>query len=125
MKHLLDVNVLLAAVWRNHPLHARASAWLNGKTVAVCPITEIGFLRISTHRKAINAQIDDARKALKKFLDHYAVARIPDDLPGLDSKADKSESVTDLYLADLAEKHGFKLATLDTGIKHRAVELLQ
>jgi hypothetical protein len=32
--------------------------------------------------------------------------------------------LTDCYLADLAGKHGFKLATLDTGIKHRAVELI-
>jgi len=124
MKHLLDVNVLLAAIWRNHPLHAKASTWLNGKTLVVCPITEIGFLRISTHRKAINAPMDDARKALDNFLIQNAVARIADDLPALDSNAAVSELVTDFYLADLAEKHGFKLATLDAGIKHLGVELI-
>jgi toxin-antitoxin system PIN domain toxin len=123
MKHLLDVNVLLAAVWRNHPLYARASVWLNGKTLVVCPITEIGFLRISTHRKAINAPMADARKALENFLNHNAVSQIAADLPGLESNAATS-AVTDSYLADLAEKHGFKLATFDTGIKHRAVELI-
>jgi hypothetical protein len=37
-KHLLDVNVLLAAIWSNHPQHAKAFAWLSGKTVLVCPL---------------------------------------------------------------------------------------
>jgi len=40
------------------------------------------------------------------------------------SKPQKSEAVTDLYLADLAAKHGLKLATFDTGIQHRAVDLV-
>jgi predicted nucleic acid-binding protein len=119
MKYLLDVNVLLAGIWKNHPLYAQGSVWLSGKTIAVCPITELGFLRISTHRKAINA-----RKALDSFLSQNTVARIPDDLPALDSTAAASELVMDFYLTDLAEKHGFKLPTLDTGIKHRAVELI-
>jgi predicted nucleic acid-binding protein len=28
MTHLLDVNILLAAIWDNHPLHERAFAGL-------------------------------------------------------------------------------------------------
>ena len=32
--------------------------------------------------------------------------------------------VTDTYLADLAAKHGFKLGTLDGGIKHPAAVLV-
>jgi predicted nucleic acid-binding protein len=65
MKYLLDVNVLLAAVWVNHPQYAVADAWLNGKSVVVCPISELGFLRISTNNKAIAAPMEDARKALE------------------------------------------------------------
>lgn len=124
MKHLLDVNVLLAAIWRNHPLHGRTSVWLNGKSVVVCPIAELGFLRISTHRKAINAPMAEARKALDNFLKQNAVVRIFDDLPALDSVATISDQVTDCYLADLAQKHGLKLATFDNGIEHRAVEFI-
>lgn len=124
MKHLLDVNVLLAAIWGNHPLHGQASAWLKGKRTIVCPITELGFLRISTHRKAINAPMVDARKALEKFFEQNSVGRIADDLPALDSLATASDHVTDNYLADLAAKHGLKLATFDNGIKHRAVEVI-
>jgi|SRR6185437_6807814 len=125
MSHLLDVNVLLAAIWTNHSRYSVTDAWLKEKRVVVSPIVELGFLRISTNAKApFNVSMADARKALEKFLSDTNAARIPDDLPALDSKADKSERVTDLYLADLAEKHGFKLATLDTGIKHLAVELI-
>ena len=125
MKYLLDVNVLLAAVWANHPQYAAADAWLSGKSVAVCPISELGFLRISTNKKAIAAPMEDARKALEKFLSETNATRIADDLPGLESRAEKSEQVTDQYLAVLADRHGYKLATLDGGIKHAAIELIE
>jgi predicted nucleic acid-binding protein len=35
MKYLLDVNVLLAAVWTQHPQHPIAFAWLAGKETVV------------------------------------------------------------------------------------------
>jgi len=124
MSHLLDVNVLLAAAWRNHSQHAEAEAWLKGKTVTVCPIAELGFLRVSTNSKAVNAAMADARSALEAFLSRTKAGRIPDDLPALESKPRRSEEVTDHYLADLAQKHGLKLATFDASIKHRAIELI-
>lgn len=125
MTHLLDVNVLLAGIWAVHPHFPTVDRWLQGKRVAVCPLVELGFLRISSHPKApFNVSMADARKALEKFLSETKAARIADDLPALNSKASKPERVTDIYLADLAEKHGLKLATLDTGIRHRAAEFL-
>ena len=77
MKHLLDVNVLLASVWITHPQHATATAWLAGKTVVVCPISELGFLRISTHKKAFNFTMADARTGLENFLNERSATRIP------------------------------------------------
>lgn len=124
MTHLLDVNVLLASVWTTHPQHATATAWLADKAVALCPISELGFLRISPHKKAFNYAMADARTGLEKFLSERNAARIADDLPALDSKPAASEQVTDHYPADLAAKHGLKFATLDAGIKHAAVELV-
>jgi predicted nucleic acid-binding protein len=47
--------------------------------------------------------------------------RIFDDLPALDSRPKTSEQVTDFYLANLAAKHGLKLATFDEGLTHPAV----
>ncbi len=125
MTHLLDVNVLLAAIWQEHPHHPRVFAWLAGKKIAVCPISELGFLRISTNAKSsFNAPMDKTRGLLEKFLAERRAGRIPDDLPALDSRPAKSEEVTDFYLATLAQKHGCKLATLDARIKHSAVTLL-
>lgn len=124
MKYLLDVNVLLAATWADRPQFSVADAWLKGKAVVVCPISELGFLRISTNKKAINAPMADARKALEKLLSDTKATRIADDLPALDSHPATSDQVTDHYLAALAAKHGLKLATFDTGIKHAAVEVV-
>jgi|SRR6185312_3567214 len=124
MTHLLDVNVLLAAIWTNHPQHAQANAWIKGKKLTVCPISELGFVRISSNPKGINASMADARMALENFLAKHEVEWIPDTVRALESKPDKSDQVTDHYLADLAGKHGLKLATFDAGIKHRSVELV-
>jgi uncharacterized protein len=124
MKHLLDVNVLLAAIWTRHPQHTVADAWLNGKTVVVCPIAELGFLRISSNKKAFNFPMADARTGLTVFLREAKASRIVDDLPALDSHPATSDEVTDHYLADLAAKHGLKLATFDTDLKHASVDLV-
>jgi toxin-antitoxin system PIN domain toxin len=123
--HLLDVNVLLAAIWQEHPHHQRAFAWLVGRKIAVCPISELGFIRISTNVKSsFGAPMDKARGLLEKFLAERKAVRIVDDLPALESRPAKSDEVTDCYLAALAQKHGCKLATLDARIKHSAVTLL-
>src|SRR6185369_17237531 len=98
------------AIWANHPQYGAAEAWLNGKALVVCPITELGFLRISTNKKAIAAPMKDARKALETFLRETDATRIPDDLPALESHPSDSDQVTDLYLAELAHRHGYKLA---------------
>ena len=124
MKHLLDVNILLAAIWGQHPQHAVTFAWLAGKEVVVCPLAELGFVRISTHKKAFNFPMDKTRELLANFITERKATRIADDLPALDSKPDRSEQVTDHYLADLAARHGLKFATLDAGIKHAAVALV-
>ena len=50
--------------------------------------------------------------------------RLADDLPALDSHPKRSEQVTDLYLADLAARHGARFATFDQAIKHIAVEVI-
>jgi hypothetical protein len=50
---------------------------------------------------------------------------VADDLSALNSAAQKSEQVTDFYLADLAASKGMKLATLDAGIAHGASEIIR
>jgi uncharacterized protein len=123
-RHLLDVNVLLAAIWVDHPQHAKTFAWLSGKSVLLCPLSELGFLRISTNKKVINAPMEKARKLLSQFATDRRAGRIADDLAALDSRAARSEEVMDLYLADLAPHHGARLATLDQSIAHPAADII-
>lgn len=119
MKFLLDVNALLASVWGHHARHAEAFAWIEDKSIVLYPVAELGFLRISSNKRAVNIPMRKARESLEKFCTERNVERIFDDLSPLDSKPKTSEEVTDLYLADLAQKHGMKLATFDERIVHR------
>ena len=125
MKHLLDVNVLLAAIWQRHPDFAKADAWLPGRQVATCALSELGFLRISTNKRALNANMAASRQLLDAFLQKHNAEFVPCDLPALKISARKSEELTDRYLAELAASKGMKLATFDTGIKHAAVEVIK
>jgi toxin-antitoxin system PIN domain toxin len=120
MRFLIDVNVLIAAVWDTHPQHKQAFNWIDSKKILLCPLVELGFLRISTQPAAFNASMDDARLALKHFITELQVESIPCDLPALESRPKTSAQVTDAYLVALAHKHGLKLATMDKGIKHPA-----
>jgi predicted nucleic acid-binding protein len=126
MKHLLGVSVLLASIIESHSANAPAQAWLKGKQVVLCPIVELGFLRISTNAAVPGMGFDmkQARASLEKFASERKAERIEDDLPALNSHPARSAEVTDQYLADLAAKHGFKLATLDGRLKHASVEVV-
>lgn len=125
MKYLLDISTLIAAIWNSHEAHGKVTSWMNGKTLAVCPLTELGFLRISTHPKGpFQSPMTDARALLADFLQKNRCEFVPADLPALKSSATSSAVVTDSYLADLADAHELHLATLDTRIKHKAVTLI-
>ena len=97
-------------------------AWWSGRSVAVCPITELGFLRVAC---ALGSTMEDARTVLAEFLRDEAPAFIPCDRRALDSAGITSpRKSTDIYLADLAAAHGWQLATLNAGITHSAAALI-
>jgi hypothetical protein len=92
--------------------------------LATCPFSELGFLRVSTHPKALKADMATARQLLKAFIEKNRVEFVPASLPALQSKPARSEEVADFYLAELAAKNQMKLATLDRNILHPAVEVI-
>lgn len=124
MKYLLDVSTLVALIWPAHVHHKRVGDWINGKKVVLCPITELGFIRVSTS-VAFNASMSDARKALKDFIADEKPEWIPADLRALEGEIPPSSGkTTDWYLANLAAAHGLRWATLDQSAKHTAAELV-
>jgi predicted nucleic acid-binding protein len=119
MTYLLDVSALLALLWEEHIHHGRVRNWEAPEQLAVCPITELGFLRISTH--SFGAGMDDARESLAAWLDKRRPEFIPCDERALARlKAPSGGKTTDYYLCHLAHAHGMKLATLDESIGHSA-----
>jgi len=124
MTYLLDVSTLLAWLWVDHEHHRRIVEWQKGKSIAVCPITELGFLRIST-QPTFGATMDEAREMLAVWHKKVQPEYVPCDLKILDSTpAPTSGRTTGFYLASLADGHGMQWATLDENSKHEAAFVL-
>jgi toxin-antitoxin system PIN domain toxin len=124
--YLLDTNVLIALAWPNHVHHRETQEWFARKGAAAfrtCPITQIGFIRISSN-PAFTPGAVSPTEALA-LLDR--VARLPghdfwtDDLSFHDAVNAAGVTVvghrqiTDVYLLSLAAARGGVLATLDRG----------
>ena len=123
--YLLDVSALMALLWDLHTDNERMTRWQETVgQVAVCPITEIGFLRICT-QPAFGATVEQARKMLRDWKTAKKPEFIPCDIEALKTIAPAAGTkTTDFYLAGLAEAHGMKLATLDNNMGHAAAFLV-
>jgi len=133
---LLDVNALVALAWDSHVHHAPMRAWFAANRAAgwaTCPLTESGFVRVSSNPKALPAAlgVEAAREALgllravpgHRFLADD-VSLCDDDVPRLRGH----RQVTDAHLLALARRRGLPLVTFDAGLHALAggdgVELL-
>src|SRR5438034_6064261 len=117
--------MLIAAIWGDHQDQRRVEAWLQGRQMATCPISELGFLRISSGDTfPFRANPQPCRNALSEFVRKHRCRFIPDDFSPRRIAAESSRQFTDLYLAELPERHRMKLPTLDTPMFHRATESL-
>jgi predicted nucleic acid-binding protein len=98
VKHLADVNLLVALVHPGHSHHARASFWYaslpSRSTVLTCSITELGFLRALINSTVL-ADVPTAQMTLSAL---------------------KSSGRFDFLPLALAKRHGAKFTTFDTGI---------
>ncbi len=132
MIYLLDVNVLIALIDRNHVNHDVAHLWFadQGSTAwATCPLTQNGVLRIVGHPRYANTPGSPAAvlPALSSICALPGHVFWPDDISLLDNnhaigaKLLTSVQLTDTYLLALAASKGGKLATLDSRITVQAV----
>lgn len=89
--HLLDVNVLIALAWPQHVHHERVRQWFAAHAAegwATCPITQCGFVRISSNPKIMGAAATPAQAvaALRQLMTHPNHDFWPDDLPFTDQQ---------------------------------------
>lgn len=123
MIYLLDVSTLVALLLENHVHNPRVEDWAAGKKLAVCPIVELGFLRISVG--VYKTTMEQARTTLEEFKRNECFHFVPANLSALDGlPAPDHKKSTDWYLANLAQAHGMKWATLDAHATHPAAELV-
>ncbi len=133
MTYLLDVNLLIALAWPNHTHHRIAQTWFRQRGRngwASCPITQTGFVRISSNGKFLDGAVSPhgAIELLKSVMHSTQHVFWPDDWSLADDLS-QAESpgyvwqqvvghgqVTDAYLLALARTHQGKLATLDQAV---------
>ena len=128
---LLDVNVLLALLYRDHVHHDRARDWLasqNDASWASCAVTQNGFIRISSQRKfphavTVSSAADTLRHACAARWHEFWSCDYSILSAGADSTAVlRSKSVTDAYLLGLAVSREGRLVTFDRFVPLAAVD---
>ncbi|MBI2217044.1 MAG: PIN domain-containing protein [Candidatus Rokubacteria bacterium] len=114
MSHLLDVSVLIACGWKSHADHRAARRWLDAQAnFHTCPLTQLGFLRISIS-PAFRATFEDARSVLEELTGMKGARFLPDTLPGtVLPPLQSANDVSDAYFVALADAAQLRLATLD------------
>ena len=121
---LLDVNALIALAWDSHVHHAAMRAWFtaNGSAGwATCPITESGFVRVSSNPIVLPCAIGvgAARGVLSALRAHPGHRFLSDDVSMGDSDVPAIAGygqVTDVHLLALARRRGVRLVTFDASI---------
>lgn len=121
------MNVLVALAWPNHIHHARARGWfgeVHAEGWATCPVTESGFVRVSSNVRVI----PDARSPAQAIHLLGRMRALPghefwsDDVSPLDDDAAPFgrvvgyRQITDAHLLTLAIRRGGRIATFDRGL---------
>lgn len=133
---LLDVNALVALAWDTHVHHVVMSEWFDERTEpwATCPVTEAGFMRISSNPKVIVGAlgVDAARGVLRDLREVGEHRFLVNDVSVTDADAPRivgHRQVTDALLLTVARRAGVPLVTFDAAIAILAggdgVELLR
>ncbi len=139
--YLLDVNLLIALAWPSHIHYQLAQKWFAKKRGAgfrTCPLTQIGFVRISSNPKFTPDAVSphEALTLLERITNLPEHKFWPADLVLADAISKMEpilghRQVTEAYLLALARSRRGTLATLDrgalalAGAKEQGVELLR
>ena len=132
MRHLLDINVLIALMDPDHAFHGNAHAWwaAEPRAWASCPLTENGLVRImasTAYSKTTRFAVADITARLSAFTGASDHVFWTDTLSLRDSRHFRhtsiltSKQITDIYLLALAVENQGSLATFDQHIPLAAV----
>jgi toxin-antitoxin system PIN domain toxin len=122
--HLLDVNALVAMAWDSHVHHAAVRSWFAEEATAgwaTCPVTESGFIRVSSNPKVLPAaiRVADARSVLAVLRGAVGHEFWADDVSPTDPDVPAVAGyrlVTDAQLLTLARRHTARVLTFDSGL---------
>ena len=131
MTPLLDVNVLVARAWPTHVHHHRAVAWFSDHLPAAwatAPITQAGFIRVSSNRKVLPdaRSPGEAAGVLRAITDLAGHELWPDDVDLVRRCAATFDrlhgyrQVTDAHLLAVASRHDGRLVTFDAAVAELA-----
>jgi uncharacterized protein len=120
MSWLLDGNLLFALLSPAHDHHQRAMQWWSSlsATVHTCSVVEGTYIRLHM-QFALDRSATSAWSVLARFQAHPLHVFLDDGFSytQVDSHPIQGHrQVTDAWLAELARRHGAKLATLDAGL---------
>jgi uncharacterized protein len=133
---LLDVNALIALAWDSHVHHESIRRWFAEHGPSgwdTCPLTESGFVRVSSNPKVLPSPIgvEAARTVLVALRAVEGHRFLTDDVSIGDPDFPRivgHRQVTDAHLLTLARRRGTRVVTFDAALfalaEGRDVELL-
>lgn len=121
---LLDVNVLVALAWDSHVHHTATRSWFAASAAsgwATCPLTESGFVRVSSNPKVLPHAIgvEAARGVLSALRATGGHSFVIDDVSVTDADVPRvagHRQVTDAHLLTLARRRAMRVVTFDRGL---------
>ncbi len=126
---LPDLNLLVAAAWPHHVHHLTARRWFAGNADhgwATCPLTQTGFIRLSSNPRIIEDAVspEESRALLERITQYGRHEFWPDSLSWTEewklpfARITGHRQVTDAYLLSLALSHDGRLVTFDRAISN-------
>ncbi len=130
-KSLLDLNVLIALTDPEHQQHQKVRNWFTSsgrENWAVCPLTETGFLRVTTNPafRPGPRTLEQAIAILQAIKGHPGYWFCPIDeswvilTARFAARIRGYQQVTDAYLLGLAIRENRELVTFDKGFQYLA-----
>jgi hypothetical protein len=128
MTYLLDVDLWIALTVAEHVHHKAAKGWIEAAgsdTIALCRVTQMGFLRLLTNSRVMADDVFTADRAwhLMEQIRRDDRVVFVSEPPGLERvwrtmtgyHKTGSNFWTDTYLAAFTEVTGYRLLTFDQG----------